>query len=564
VDVVATKDVEQIPTPQTPRHRDALSKRVPVTPRHRFTVPVKPLLTPRTPRTPRTPSTPSNCGPTIYAGARQLFTRSANSGELIGRETERAELHAFVQSRIQSKKGGCIYVSGPPGTGKSAFVNDVVSEVQRETGTEAVTINCMSMESAQDVFSRLTEELVGDAYQGEAEVKHLEGLFLSKDHKATTYIITLDEMDHLLTLDLELLYSLFEWSTKKSSRLVLIGIANALDLTDRFLPRLKAKNIKPQLLPFLPYSATEIASVITSCLKSLLPDEEGATTPGYVPFLHPAAIQLCSRKVASQTGDLRKAFDICRRAVDLIESETKQKHSKQLSEQTLLMSPSKGALVENVNLSSSPFAEPISQLKASTLTESLAKLTATTAPRATIAHLARITSAAFSNGSSERLKTLNLQQKAALCALVAVETSRRQAFSVAMSKDPFNPSTPTKSKHTGSPTVKALFEIYTGLCKRDGKLHPLTSTDFRDVIDSLETLSLVTIFEAKAGGKGFDFLGADQSTSRKYQKKGGFGATMLDERNVSARVGCNELEDAVDSAGAGGAILKALLRGDGL
>jgi cell division control protein 6 len=116
----------------------------------------------------------------------------------------------------------------------------------------------------------------------------------------------------------------------------------ALDLTDRFLPRLKARKLKPQLLPFLPYTAPQIASIITTRLQSLLPEngERGTVAAGYVPFLHPAAIQLCSKKVASQTGDLRKVFDICRRAIDLIESETKQKYQESLDPEALMLSPS--------------------------------------------------------------------------------------------------------------------------------------------------------------------------------------------------------------------------------
>lgn len=34
------------------------------------------------------------------------------------------------------------------------------------------------------------------------------------------------------------------------------------------------------------------------------------------------AIQFCARKVSSVNGDLRKALDICRRAVELVEIET--------------------------------------------------------------------------------------------------------------------------------------------------------------------------------------------------------------------------------------------------
>ncbi len=52
----------------------------------------------------------------------------------------------------------------------------------------------------------------------------------------------MDEIDRLVTKDQDVLYKLFEWPTMERSTVVLIGIANALDLTDRVLPRLKAKN----------------------------------------------------------------------------------------------------------------------------------------------------------------------------------------------------------------------------------------------------------------------------------------------------------------------------------
>ena len=37
------------------------------------------------------------------------------------------------------------------------------------------------------------------------------------------------------------LYRLFEWASRARSSLALVGIANSIDLTDRFLPRLRQK-----------------------------------------------------------------------------------------------------------------------------------------------------------------------------------------------------------------------------------------------------------------------------------------------------------------------------------
>lgn len=53
------------------------------------------------------------------------------------------------------------------------------------------------------------------------------------------YVVILDELDQLLSKHQQVLYSLFEWAAAPGSKLILVGIANALDLTERFLPRLR-------------------------------------------------------------------------------------------------------------------------------------------------------------------------------------------------------------------------------------------------------------------------------------------------------------------------------------
>ena len=379
----------------------------------------------------------------------------------------------------------------------------------------------MGVKSSKDILRKLTEDLIGDAQDlfGN-KLTLLQNTFLPKKNAlpSPAYVVTLDEIDHLITLDLEIMYTLFDWSLNRSSRLILIGIANALDLTDRFLPRLKARNLKPVLLPFLPYTATQIAAVITTKLKTISLDP-ALPECDYIPFFHPAAIQFCAKKVASQTGDLRKAFDIIRRTIDLIEYETKQNSPASIGSEELHKAP----LHENPNLTSPCASSAI-------VASQLSILSASTAPRATIAHVARVSSAALTNSAPQRLQALNLQQKAALCALVSLEKINLRRNSVLN----------TPSKKNTSPTIRKLYDTYCALCKRDNALQPLTGTEFADVLGGLETLGLVGNEDMK-GTPG---------------KRG----LKPEDRRIAGRVSEMELEGCLE--GTAGGILRSLLKGN--
>ncbi|KAL9621251.1 MAG: hypothetical protein Q9160_004272 [Pyrenula sp. 1 TL-2023] len=522
---------------------DQLSENAPATPKHRVKVLTKPLSTPQTNRHIATPTSRSR---TVYSAARQLFAQGSSPDKLVGRDQERNQLKAFIAGAAEAGCGGCLYISGPPGTGKSALVEEVLSDMTAHEDLVSSTVNCIGFKAAKEVFSKLVQDFCVPGTSAIKAEKALASIFAPKKASGKKFIVMLDEIDHLLATDLEALYSLFEWSLRPASNLTLIGIANALDLTDRFLPRLKARNLKPQLLSFRPYTAPQIASIITSRLQSLMPSNSASSTP-YTPFLHPAAVQLCSKKVASQTGDLRKAFNIVCRAVDLIERETIETKPQALNDQQFMpLTPPKSSPLKPLSPSSSPNTTPTKPSQTP-----LSHLTPSTAPRATIAHLARITSTIFNSSSTgARLSALNLQQKAVLCSLLAAE--KRRARRIA---DPF--STPTKAGKL-PPSVADLWSTYRNLCTRDDVLQPLTRTEFADVVGSLEGLGLMGESQGKAG------MTPTKTPTRKGRMADGawgmgFGG---EEKRVVCGVSEKEMEMELGRGGAGAEILKGLLSGE--
>ena len=429
-------------------------------------------------------------------------------------------------------------MSGPPGTGKSAVLGEVCRDMKDAEGVCSALINCMSIRTAKDLYATLVVDLCpGTTGNRKDDMDTLKTLVYPKRKDASpVYVVTLDEIDHLLTLDLSLLYNLFEWALDPKSSLIMIGIANALDFTDRFLPRLKARGLKPRLLPFLPYTAPQIASVITGRLTTLRPAD--APDAAFTPFVHPSAIQFTAKKVAAQTGDLRKAFDMVRRALDVVEGE-----AKAAAAPAPPTPPHSSPLGENPNLrtpqSSSAAATPSRRGP-----DPLAHLTPCTAPRATIAHLARLAATTFNHGTAARLATLTLQQKAALCALVSREkraAARWRRLALA---------TPSKSsvrRGAGGAGVREAWDAYRGLCAREaaGRLAPLSRVEFGEVLEGLEQLGLVgAVGGREAGGRG----------------RKGMGLGLVEEKRVESRVTETEMRGCLE--GVEGEILRRLLVDD--
>lgn len=238
---------------------------------------------------------------------------------IVGRANEISRLTSLIQSYIDTKKSASLYISGAPGTGKTAVVLHVVQNFKTFGRCNAAVINCMQLTSCADIFGRIS--IVLEAHNGKennsiSDADSLE-CFLNQQPQKQTIILVLDEVDQLSTRSQKLLYRIFEWPSKLTCHIVVIGVANALDLPERLLPRLKSKVHKPTHIIFQPYSQSELAEIVQAHLSK-------SSNSGSC--IEPLAIQLCSRKIAASTGDARTALDICRRAIDLAHQDVRMKN----------------------------------------------------------------------------------------------------------------------------------------------------------------------------------------------------------------------------------------------
>ncbi|KAL3615630.1 AAA ATPase [Castilleja foliolosa] len=241
---------------------------------------------------------------------------------VVCREDEQNRILDFCKRCIQQEKAGSLYMCGCPGTGKSLSmekVKDILLNWANEDGLEApdiLSINCTSLTNTSEIFSKI----LGNSHptkkdnRSTSSLQLLQNLYSQKQPPGMKMILVLaDELDYLITKDRAVLHDLFMLTTLPFSKCILIGIANAIDLADRFIPKLQSLNCKPAVITFRAYSKDQIITILQERLRAL---------PYTVFQSH--AVELCARRVAAASGDIRKALSVCRSAIEMLEAERKE------------------------------------------------------------------------------------------------------------------------------------------------------------------------------------------------------------------------------------------------
>ncbi|XP_073114811.1 cell division control protein 6 homolog isoform X2 [Elaeis guineensis] len=236
------------------------------------------------------------------------------------RKDEQKRILEFCKACIEQEKAGSLYVCGSPGTGKSLSVDkvkDLLAVRSKEVGFQSLdtlAINCTSLTNTSKIFSKILEKFhyCKKTSDGFSPLQHLQNLFSHKKQPSSgkMMLIIVDEMDYLITKDCAVLHNLFMLTTFPFSRCILIGIANAINLADRFLPKLESLNCKPVVITFHAYSKDQILKILHHRLMVLQFD-----------VFQPLALEFCARKVAAASGDMRKALGVCRSAVEVLEAQ---------------------------------------------------------------------------------------------------------------------------------------------------------------------------------------------------------------------------------------------------
>ena len=440
----------------------------------------------------------------MVAAAKSALHTSTAPGEVLCREQERKTVLDLMRKSLKAKRGGSVYVCGLPGTGKSLTVSEAERvarcwgdgsklgggskhAVGRAERPRVAAVNCMALGDPRLVFAKVIEELSGEkstnatstnaAKHSRAadesseldlgadlgalpEVATLRQLVTSEGSAGgRTTVILLDEMDQLVSKAQGILYELFGLPTLPGSRCVVIGVANGINLVEVTLPRLAARGCEPSVVRFNAYDNTQLKQLLRQRLAAL-------------PFavFEDAGLELCARKVAAATGDMRRALNICTVAVDLCVLEAAET-ARDSSEASNAGPSSTTSGTSNSKAGEGSDAERQKNEKTNGAPKQNLRFAGFTVK---VSHMARAISASFSSPVVDTVRGLPQHQQMVLCAAVrlfrerSAESSKREA------------------------TLGVLNDKYTALCKEAG-IRGVTPGEFSGVCTVLADQTLLKV-----------------------------------------------------------------------
>ncbi|CAO1625623.1 unnamed protein product [Sympodiomycopsis kandeliae] len=319
---------------------------------------------------------------TSHERAKRLLHVSTTPSTLPCRSSQAENLLCLLEDSLDSGLGSCIYISGVPGTGKTATVRGVISQLQQRSTRGEVNpfdfleINGMKVADAAEAYSMLWS-VVGERNNQssssrrrspKAALSLLSKHYSSSSHSiGGTTIVLMDELDQLLTSRQDVMYNLFNWPSAKNSRLIVIAVANTMDLPERTLNAKVASRLGMTRITFMPYNDKELGEIVRTRLgigvegkafkeeaqnaiaqadnkeredvdlktgMDLDPDSDAVSSPttlsrhrmylsaiaGCEDIFIDDAITYAAKRISNVSGDARRMLDVCRRAVERCES----------------------------------------------------------------------------------------------------------------------------------------------------------------------------------------------------------------------------------------------------
>lgn len=277
--------------------------------------------------------------------AREKLKTDEDASNLPGREDKIMELENFIVERLRIRQttdekkarvkaglvadidkhcNNTVFVCGVPGTGKTAVVMSVVKKLYAKSKMkncqfkkfEYYYVNGQQVTTPNKIYSEIYYKMTGTNVATEKAQNLLDKIFNPRndtgDKKSVKNqdifnVVIIDELDLLYSeRRLQVFYNLFDWPTSSHSRLVLITIANAMDLPERFARGRISSRIGWDKIVFEPYRSEHLDGILEARLGRTLLDK----------CFDRNAILIATKRIGKTTGDARRIIDTCCLALD--------------------------------------------------------------------------------------------------------------------------------------------------------------------------------------------------------------------------------------------------------
>ncbi|KAJ9095612.1 hypothetical protein QFC21_005483 [Naganishia friedmannii] len=445
----------------------------------------------------------------------------ADGSVIIGRDQEKAVIRGYLSTgefgaSDESAPGvnqTGLYISGPPGTGKTATVGALISEYS--SGSRVAFINCMGLVGKKDeIWSRIAAAWGFDEDRnGKEKPERITERGLRSAQLGLTFILVLDEVDALLPAKPVLAYnqilrSLFALPHNHPELdIKLIAIANSLDLTVRKSVASVLGNHAPFNLTFKAYGSKEMTEIIKSriheCTEALAVNHVGISPV----IVDDKAIELVGRKVEANNGDLRMCLSVMVEAINATETEWRKKASSSGTE--MRIPPFKVSLSHVLKALSS-----YNKLKAN------AAATSSGTASSSFSHL------------DNKIRSLNVQVRMILLAWLISRQRLNHGLRPVHTQAASSAFTPTSgTSSTESITTDALYPTYTYvLSSAASPFPPASQPDFMDLLMQAEVLGLLSV-------EGGDGLTPSKSKARRGRAKERVVELLVKEEDLKVALG---------------------------
>jgi archaeal cell division control protein 6 len=239
--------------------------------------------------------------------------------KLLYREHELTNILQYLSDLFISGQAQNIFITGKPGTGKTALVKQALNEINNKAAktkeaVKAIYVNAGLTRNPYYTLTEILKQLNQPIPNTGWQMSKLKQTY-EKQTTTKTILIAIDEVDSIILKEKEpLIYYL-----NRTPKTTLILISNTINDVIK-LPQRTISTLSPRLIHLQPYSTTQIKKILTTRANQAL-------TPGTLQKNTLTKIA----KMTQKTSDIRASFHLLLTAA----TQTQQTHKKTITNQDI-------------------------------------------------------------------------------------------------------------------------------------------------------------------------------------------------------------------------------------